>query len=145
MIFGVGIDVVRLDRMERAYRRFGQRFVDRLLLPQEMSAFESNKRPARFLAMRFAAKEAVLKMLGTGLRRGITWRDIEVRRAEPGRVADLITDEVAVVSVTHVNYRTGDVVPNAVLTQVATDGTICIYTVAATHLLVDVTGHNGTP
>ncbi len=85
MIFGVGIDVVRLDRMERAYRRFGQRFVDRLLLPQEMSAFESNKRPARFLAMRFAAKEAVVKAMGTGFRHGMWIRDAGVVQNEWGR------------------------------------------------------------
>ena len=75
MIFGIGIDVVRLDRMERAYRRFGQRFVDRLLLPREMSAFQTNKRPARFLAMRFAAKEAVVKAMGTGFANGMWIRD----------------------------------------------------------------------
>jgi holo-[acyl-carrier protein] synthase len=85
VIFGVGIDVVRLDRMERAYRRFGQRFVDRLLLPQEMSAFESNKRPARFLAMRFAAKEAVVKAMGTGFRHGMWIRDAGVVQNEWGR------------------------------------------------------------
>lgn len=85
MIFGIGIDVVRLDRMERAYRRFGQRFVDRLLLPREMSAFQTNKRPARFLAMRFAAKEAVVKAMGTGFRHGMWIRDAGVVQNEWGR------------------------------------------------------------
>jgi holo-[acyl-carrier protein] synthase len=85
VIFGIGIDVVRLDRMERAYQRFGQRFVGRLLLPQEMNAFESNKRPARFLAMRFAAKEAVVKAMGTGFRHGMWIRDAGVVQNEWGR------------------------------------------------------------
>jgi holo-[acyl-carrier protein] synthase len=85
VIFGIGIDVVRLDRMERAYRRFGQRFVDRLLLPREMSAFQTNKRPARFLAMRFAAKEAVVKAMGTGFRHGMWIRDAGVVQNEWGR------------------------------------------------------------
>lgn len=78
MIFGIGTDVVRLDRMERAYLRFGERFVKRLLLPPELQAFRANKRPARFLAMRFAAKEAVVKAMGTGFRHGMWIRDTGV-------------------------------------------------------------------
>ena len=63
MIFGIGTDVVQLDRIERAFERFGEHFVRRLLLPEEEQAFRANRRPARFLAMRFAAKEAVVKAM----------------------------------------------------------------------------------
>lgn len=78
MIFGIGVDVVRLDRVERAYRRFGEHFVSRLLLPEELEDFRGNKRPTRFLAMRFAAKEAVVKAMGTGFRHGMWIRDAGV-------------------------------------------------------------------
>ncbi len=78
MIFGIGTDVVQVDRIAATYERYGQRFVDRLLLPQEREAFDGNKRPVRFLAMRFAAKEAIAKALGTGFRHGIWIRDVGV-------------------------------------------------------------------
>ncbi len=85
MIFGIGVDVVRLDRVERAYERFGDHFVRRLLLPEELSAFRGNKRPARFLAMRFAAKEAVVKSMGTGFRHGMWIRDTGVVQNDWGK------------------------------------------------------------
>ena len=75
MIFGIGTDVVRLDRVERAYQRFGERFATRLLLPAEDEQFRMTKRKARFLAMRFAAKEAIVKAMGTGFRHGMWIRD----------------------------------------------------------------------
>ena len=76
MIFGIGTDVVQVERVAAAYQRFGQHFVDRLLLPEERVAFEKYKRPVRFLAMRFAAKEAIVKALGTGFGHGVWIRDI---------------------------------------------------------------------
>ena len=75
MIFGIGTDVVRLDRIEAAYARFGEHFVRRLLMPQEEVAFRRYRRPVRFLAMRFAAKEAIVKALGTGFAHGVWIRD----------------------------------------------------------------------
>jgi len=85
VIFGIGVDVVRLDRVERAYQKFGDHFVRRLLLPEELAAFQSNKRPARFLAMRFAAKEAVVKAMGTGFRHGMWIRDAGVVQNDWGK------------------------------------------------------------
>jgi holo-[acyl-carrier protein] synthase len=78
MIFGIGTDVVRLDRIEAAYARHGERFVQRLLMPEEEAAFRGYKRPVRFLAMRFAAKEAVVKALGTGFAHGVWIRDVGI-------------------------------------------------------------------
>jgi len=75
MIFGIGTDVVELARVERTYERFGEHFVGRLLLPEELAAFRRYKRPVRFLAMRFAAKEAIVKAMGTGFAHGMWIRD----------------------------------------------------------------------
>jgi holo-[acyl-carrier protein] synthase len=76
VIFGIGTDVVQLTRIERSWDRFGQQFADRLLLDPERKLFERAKRPARFLAMRFAAKEAVVKAMGTGFAHGMWIRDV---------------------------------------------------------------------
>lgn len=76
MIFGIGTDIVRIERIASIYERFGDHFADRLLLPQERAAFDGNRRPARFLAMRFAAKEAIVKALGTGFGHGMWIRDV---------------------------------------------------------------------
>lgn len=99
MIFGIGTDVVRIERIAAVYQRFGAHFVERLLLPEERAVFDPERRPARFLAMRFAAKEAIAKALGTGFGHGIWIRDLgfvanswgrpEVRFSARGReVAD---------------------------------------------------------
>jgi len=76
MIFGIGIDVLQLSRMEQTYDRFGTRFAERLLMEEEYRLFETTRRPVRFLAMRFAAKEAIVKALGTGFANGIWIRDV---------------------------------------------------------------------
>jgi holo-[acyl-carrier protein] synthase len=76
MIFGIGTDVVRIERIAAIYERFGAHFVERLLLPEERAVFDAKRRPARFLAMRFAAKEAIAKALGTGFGHGIWIRDL---------------------------------------------------------------------
>lgn len=78
MIFGIGTDVVRLDRVQRTLERFGEHFVRRLLLPAELEAYRCQRRPARFLAMHFAAKEAVVKAMGTGFAHGMWIRDVGV-------------------------------------------------------------------
>jgi holo-[acyl-carrier protein] synthase len=76
MIFGVGIDVLQARRMKDSYARFGSHLLDRLLLPQERAQFERSKRPDRFLAMHFAAKEAIVKAMGTGFAHGVWIRDV---------------------------------------------------------------------
>ena len=76
MVFGVGTDVVQVARVEKTWSRFGEHFADRLLLVQERDLFSATKRPARFLAIRFAIKEAVVKALGTGFAHGIWIRDV---------------------------------------------------------------------
>jgi len=78
MIFGIGTDVVRLDRVEATLARFGERFVNRLLLPEEHAQYRRQKRKSRFLAMRFAGKEAVVKAMGTGFSNGMWIRDVGI-------------------------------------------------------------------
>jgi holo-[acyl-carrier protein] synthase len=79
VIFGIGTDLVQVERIEATYRRFGEAFVDRLLMPEERALFDPGRRAVRFLAMRFAAKEAISKALGTGFRHGIWIRDLGFR------------------------------------------------------------------
>jgi holo-[acyl-carrier protein] synthase len=78
MIFGIGTDIVQIERIQHIYDRYGERFVERLLLPEELQAFSGHARPGRFLAMRFAAKEAVVKAMGTGFSHGMWIRDVGV-------------------------------------------------------------------
>lgn len=78
MIYGVGTDVVEISRMAASYERFGDHLVSRLLLDEERTLFEPYKRKVRFLAMRFAAKEACVKAMGTGFSNGMWIRDVGV-------------------------------------------------------------------
>ena len=75
MIFGIGVDVLEAKRIDETLARFGARFIDHLLMPAEQAQLARTQRPARFLAMRFAAKEAIVKALGTGFRFGMWVRD----------------------------------------------------------------------
>ncbi len=86
MIYGTGIDVIAVSRIKRALERFGERFAQRILAEREFADFQKRKQPERFLAKRFAAKEAFSKAMGTGIRTPVTWRFIEVghdRRGKP--------------------------------------------------------------
>ncbi len=85
MIFGVGIDVVELSRIQSTFERFGEHFVERLLMEPELELFRRSKTPVRFLAMRFAGKEATAKALGTGFAHGIWLRDIGILSNDWGR------------------------------------------------------------
>lgn len=78
MIYGIGTDVVQIDRIAGSLERFGDRLVNRLLLPVEREQYELVNRKVRFLAMRFAAKEAIVKAMGTGFAHGVWARDIGV-------------------------------------------------------------------
>src|SRR6186713_1461341 len=78
MIYGIGVDVLEAARIKKSLERFGDHFLDRLLMPAERAQLARTKRPERFVAMRFAAKEAIVKAMGTGFAHGIWIRDIGV-------------------------------------------------------------------
>ena len=84
MILGIGIDIIEVARIASSYERFGERFVNRILLPDEIAYCRSHKNPAPFLAARFAAKEAISKAFGTGIGAALGWQDMEICRKESG-------------------------------------------------------------
>ena len=83
MIIGIGIDVVRIDRIERALENFGDRFRNRIFTRREQSHADRFHDFPGYYAKRWAAKEACAKALGTGMREGVAWRNIEVE-SKPG-------------------------------------------------------------
>jgi holo-[acyl-carrier protein] synthase len=89
VIVGIGVDVVHIPRIRGAIERWQERFLGRVFTPEELAYAKGRRDPAEHLAARFAAKEATLKALGTGLAMGARWREVEVRRArgEPPRMA----------------------------------------------------------
>lgn len=78
MIIGIGTDLVLLSRIEAVMERQGERFAQRILTPAELQRFRSHAQPARYLAKRYAAKEAILKALGTGLAKGMSWQHMQI-------------------------------------------------------------------
>ena len=112
MIVGLGIDVAEVDRIERAIGRYGERFLRRVYTEAEIRYCQSRGKPFERFAGRFAAKEAAMKAIGTGWKRGVTWRDFEVTREASGRpvihlsgvaakVAGQLGAKRALVSITH--------------------------------------------
>lgn len=90
MIHGIGADIVEIARIDDALRRFGRRFAERVLGPHELQRFDarsarSASRGLAFLATRFAAKEAVSKALGLGMRQPMSWRAVEIVNEASGR------------------------------------------------------------
>ncbi len=85
MIFGIGVDVLEAQRVSRVHEKYGDHFVDRLLMPAEREQLAKTARPQRFLAMRFAAKEAIVKAMGTGFAHGVWIRDVGVVQNAWGR------------------------------------------------------------
>jgi holo-[acyl-carrier protein] synthase len=85
MIKGLGIDTIEIDRIARVYRRYPQRFLDRIFAPGEQAYALRYKDPVPRLAARFAAKEACMKALGTGWNFGVRWKDIVVVNEKGGK------------------------------------------------------------
>ena len=90
MVSGIGTDIIRIDRIAAALARHGDRFAEKILGPQEMEKYRRRKqkveaRGVRFLATRFAAKEAFSKAIGLGMRMPMTWRAVQFLNAPSGK------------------------------------------------------------
>ena len=93
MIRGIGVDIVKVDRIEQAVERWGSRFLKRIFTAAEIERCQQRARPAQCLALRFAAKEAFAKALGLGMRNGLRWRDIEVVHDHLGKPGLLLHNQ----------------------------------------------------
>lgn len=85
MILGTGTDLIDVRRVERALSRFGHRFARRVLVEDEYRRFCSHRKPAHYLAKRFAAKEAFSKAMGTGIHFPVNWHNVSVANERSGR------------------------------------------------------------
>jgi holo-[acyl-carrier protein] synthase len=92
MIVGIGVDILDVRRIQRSLERFGERFTDKVLCASEHRSL-SGSRLAAYLARQFSAKEAVSKALGTGMKRGVHFRNIEILRKESGAPLVRLTGE----------------------------------------------------
>jgi len=84
VIIGIGVDLLDIRRLERLVNRFGDQFINRIFTQEECRYASTSPHPIRAYANRFAAKEAAVKALGTGMNDGIGWHDVEILRALSG-------------------------------------------------------------
>lgn len=84
-VYGIGIDMVRIDRIEAGLTRWGDRFLEKVFTAFEKQACGAKKNRAACYAVRFAAKEAFAKALGTGVRAPLFWKDMEIRNDPSGK------------------------------------------------------------
>jgi holo-[acyl-carrier protein] synthase len=85
MIYGIGTDLIDVGRVEKALKRFGDRFAQRILCEPELRRFRVHKQPVAYLAKRFAAKEAFAKALGTGIHAPANWHGVWVVNLRSGK------------------------------------------------------------
>ncbi len=110
-ILGIGLDATDIPRIAEVLERYGERFLRRVFTPGEIAYCTKRRNPAPHLAGRFAAKEAAMKALGTGLSQGVLWKDIEVvrgggpprleLRGGAARRAELMKVTRSLVTITH--------------------------------------------
>jgi holo-[acyl-carrier protein] synthase len=93
MILGTGVDIIEVARIRDSHERFGERFINRVLRPDEIRYCLSHRDPAPFLAARFAAKEAISKAFGTGIGARLSWQSMEVARKESGEPYVILHDQ----------------------------------------------------
>lgn len=95
MLVGIGTDIARIQRFSELLERRGSAITRRLLTPKEQAALAASASPGAFLAKRFAAKEALLKALGTGLRDGLSWQQMEVSNDALGKPLMVLSGRAA--------------------------------------------------
>jgi holo-[acyl-carrier protein] synthase len=95
LVIGLGVDIAEVPRIREAIEARGQRFLDRVFTPNEIAYCERFRNKFERYAGRFAAKEAAMKALGTGWRRGVRWVDFEVVREQSGRPTITLAGEAA--------------------------------------------------
>lgn len=83
-VTGIGVDIVETARIRDSLEKFGDRFLNRCFLPDEIAYCRSTKFPELHFAARFAAKEAISKAFGTGIGKQLGWRDMEIRKRDSG-------------------------------------------------------------
>src|SRR5687768_13183890 len=99
MIVGTGVDIVEVSRVQEAIARYGDRFLSRIFTEAEIRYCNSKRNQVERFAARFAAKEAAMKALGTGLRRGVSWQHIEVGHQPGGRPTIIFSQAAAQIAV----------------------------------------------
>ncbi len=95
MIVGIGTDLCEIGRVQRALDRHGERFAMKILVEAEMDRFRSHRKPAAYLAKRFAAKEAFSKAMGTGIRFPVNWHNVSVDNGRSGKPMLRFSDPLA--------------------------------------------------
>ena len=95
MILGIGTDLVEIGRIELALERWGERFARKILVPRELDRLAGHRKPAAYLAKRFAAKEAFSKAMGTGIRFPVNWQNVSVANHRSGRPFLVFSDPLS--------------------------------------------------
>ena len=95
-IFGIGTDIVNIKRIEQSLKKSGNTFKNRIFSKKEIIYCEKNKNPFPFYAKRFAAKEALSKALGTGIRKGVNFKNIEILNDSFGKPSILLKGSTAI-------------------------------------------------
>ncbi len=112
MIYGIGTDLVTIKRIEETLFRFGDRFLHRILNEEEVAEYAKSSQPARFVAKRFAAKEAFSKAYGTGIGEIVGWHDVCVNHDALGKpliqTSQVLMEKLHTQQITHTHLSITD-------------------------------------
>ena len=133
-VLGIGVDLTQMPRMRRVVARWDERFLQRVFTEQEIAYCRRRRDPIPHLAARFAAKEATLKALGTGLSMGVNWRELEVRRERGQPPTMVLSGRCREIALARGGRR--------VLLSLSHDGD---YAMAQAMLIADATDDEGRP
>ena len=94
MIYGIGTDIIEIKRIAASITRYEQRFLDKIFTSREQEYCHRHQQSAQHFAGRFAAKEAIVKAIGTGFRRGVSWLDIEIINDSDGKPEVILSEKL---------------------------------------------------